>query len=39
MCSDSSDKTAESSERVFILGGGDIALMLAELLEKKVLTQ
>ncbi len=28
-------KTAESSERVFILGGGDIALMLAELLEKK----
>ena len=28
-------KTAEPSERVFILGGDDIALMLAELLEKK----
>jgi len=27
-------KTAEPSERVFILGGDDIALMLAELLEK-----
>jgi len=28
-------KKAEPSERIFILGGGDTALMLAELLEKK----